>query len=53
VQLQQVLLNFITNACEAMSDTVLNGRVLTVVTAPADGPVDRDFSGRCRQGNLA
>lgn len=36
IQLQQVLLNFIMNACEAMSATVVNGRVLTVMTASQD-----------------
>jgi two-component system sensor kinase FixL len=36
VQLQQVLLNFIMNACEAMNATALDRRVLTVITAPAD-----------------
>lgn len=33
IQLQQVLLNFIVNACEAMSAAAPNGRVLTVTTA--------------------
>jgi len=37
VQLQQVLLNFIMNACEAMSDAAPDGRVLTIRTAPAEG----------------
>jgi PAS domain S-box-containing protein len=36
VQLQQVLLNFIMNACEAMKGTALDRRILTVITAPAD-----------------
>jgi two-component system, LuxR family, sensor kinase FixL len=36
IQLQQVLLNFIMNACEAMSATVVNGRVVTVITASQD-----------------
>ena len=36
VQLQQVLLNFILNASEAMRDTALERRVLTVTTAAAD-----------------
>jgi PAS domain S-box-containing protein len=37
IQLQQVLLNFIMNACEAMSATARNGRVLTVTTETPDG----------------
>jgi two-component system sensor kinase FixL len=37
VQLQQVLLNFIMNACEAMSASALNERVLTITTASPDG----------------
>lgn len=36
VQVQQVLLNFILNAWEAMSDTALERRVLTVTTSAAD-----------------
>ena len=36
IQLQQVLLNFIMNACEAMSATAPGGRVLTVTTASGD-----------------
>ena len=36
VQLQQVLLNFIMNACDAMRDTAPEGRVLTVTTASPD-----------------
>jgi two-component system, LuxR family, sensor kinase FixL len=36
VQLQQVFLNFIMNACEAMTDTGFGGRVLTVTTAAVD-----------------
>ncbi|HEX6121034.1 MAG TPA: ATP-binding protein [Dongiaceae bacterium] len=36
IQLQQVLLNFIMNACEAMSGTVPNARVLTVATETRD-----------------
>jgi two-component system, LuxR family, sensor kinase FixL len=36
VQLQQVLLNFIMNACESMSATPINGRVLTIMTASHD-----------------
>jgi len=37
VQLQQVLLNFIMNACEAMNGATPKGRVLTAVTATLDG----------------
>ena len=37
VQLQQVLLNFVMNACEAMSATPPTGRVLTIATASAEG----------------
>jgi len=36
IQLQQVFLNFIMNACEAMNGTVVNARVLTVMTASQD-----------------
>jgi C4-dicarboxylate-specific signal transduction histidine kinase len=36
VQLQQLLLNLIANACEAMSDTKRNERALTITTALAD-----------------
>lgn len=36
IQLQQVLLNYIMNASEAMSGTVPNGRLLTVTTATHD-----------------
>jgi PAS domain S-box-containing protein len=36
VQLQQVLLNLIMNACDAMSDTAPEGRVLMVTTASTD-----------------
>jgi C4-dicarboxylate-specific signal transduction histidine kinase len=37
IQLQQVLLNFIMNACEAMSATARSGRLLTVTTETPDG----------------
>jgi C4-dicarboxylate-specific signal transduction histidine kinase len=37
VQLQQVLLNLIMNACDAMGDTPPGDRVLTIATATADG----------------
>jgi len=36
VQLQQVLLNLIVNACEAMTDTQPSERILTIVTEPGD-----------------
>lgn len=36
IQLQQVLLNFIVNACEAMSAMEPNRRVLTITTAAGD-----------------
>lgn len=37
VQLQQVILNLIVNACEAMTDTAPTERTLTVAVATADG----------------
>jgi PAS domain S-box-containing protein len=43
VQLQQVLLNLIFNACDAMADNELGERDLTVVTAP-DGRVTAQIS---------
>jgi len=41
IQLQQVLLNFIMNACEAMTATASNRRVLTIATVPdGEGSVE-------------
>jgi len=39
VQLQQVLLNLIMNACDAMSDTPAGERVLVIATSAQDGVV--------------
>jgi PAS domain S-box-containing protein len=46
VQLQQVLLNLVLNACESMSTTEVDGRHLTVTTAVDDGFVQMSIVDR-------